>query len=142
MCIRDRALPETTEEQLQDPSYKYIRRVFLYLMAAIPINLIIEQKADFEATFTISGANNVALDLTNFSAEAKIKKNYTSSTSTNFAVVFLDRTAGKLKLTLDSFNTSLLKEGRYVYDIVITNSVGGAKRRVVEGQVTVTPGVT
>ena len=111
-------------------------------MAAIPINLIVEQRADFEATFTISGANNVALDLSNFSAEAKIKKNYTSSTSTNFAVVFLDRTKGQLKLTLDSFNTSLLKEGRYVYDIVITNSVGGAKRRVVEGQVTVTPGVT
>ena len=111
-------------------------------MAAIPINLIIEQRADFEATFTISGANNVALDLTNFSAAAKVKKNYTSSTSTNFAVVFLDRTAGKMKLTMDSFNTGMLKEGRYVYDIVITNSVGGAKRRVVEGQVTVTPGVT
>ena len=41
----------------------------MYLMAAIPINLIVEQRADFEATFTISGANNVALDLTNFSAE-------------------------------------------------------------------------
>ena len=110
-------------------------------MAAIPINLIIEQRADFEATFTISGANNVALDLTNLSAEAKIKKNYTSSTSTNFGIVFLDRTAGKLKLTMNAFNTSLLKEGRYVYDIVLTAN-SGVKTRVVEGQVTVSPGVT
>ena len=110
-------------------------------MAAIPINLIVEQKADFEATFTISGSNNVAIDLTNYSAAAVIKKNYSSSTSTNFGIVFLDRTAGKLKLTMNAFNTSLLKEGRYVYDIVIT-STSGVKTRVVEGQVTVTPGVT
>jgi len=42
---------------------------------------------------------------------------------------------------MNAFNTSLLKEGRYVYDIVITSN-SGVKTRVVEGQVTVTPGVT
>lgn len=111
------------------------------LMAAIPINLVVEQKADFEATFTVTGSNNVALDLTNYTAEAKIKKHYTSSSSTNFGVSFLDRTAGKLKLSMSSFATSLLKPGRYSYDILIT-SPGGVKTRVVEGQVTVTPGIS
>ena len=110
-------------------------------MAAIPINLIVEQKADFEATFTVTGANNVALDLTDYTAEAKIKKHYTSSSSNNFGVSFLDRSAGKLKLSMSSFATSLLKPGRYSYDILIT-SPGGVKTRVVEGQVTVTPGIS
>jgi hypothetical protein len=110
-------------------------------MAAIPINLVIEAKADFEATFTVTGANNVALDLTGYSAEAKIKKNHTSSSFNNFGVSFLDRPAGKLKLSLSSFATSLLKPGRYMYDILIT-SPGGVKTRVVEGQVTVTPGIS
>ncbi len=111
------------------------------VMAAIPINLVIEQRADFEATFTVTGSNNVALNLVDYTAEAKIKKNYTSSTSTNFAVNFLDRTEGKMKLTLNSFATSLLKPGRYSYDILIV-SPGGVKTRVVEGQVTVTPGIS
>ena len=110
-------------------------------MGAIAINLVVEQKADFEATFTVTGSNNVPLDLTGYSAEAKIKKNYTSSSSTNFGVAFLNRPDGKLKLSMSSFATSLLKPGRYSYDILII-SPGGVKTRVVEGQVTLTPGIS
>lgn len=110
-------------------------------MAAIPINLIVEQKADFEAIFTVTGSNNVPLDLTGYTAEAKIKKNYTSSSFTNFGVAFLSRSDGKLKLSMSSFATSLLKPGRYSYDILIT-SPGNVKTRVVEGQITVTPGIS
>ena len=40
-----------------------------------------------------------------------------------------------------SFQTTSLESGRYVYDVLITAS-GGAKTRVVEGQVTVNPSVT
>lgn len=38
-------------------------------------------------------------------------------------------------------NTALLSPGRYLYDLLIT-APGGTKTRVVEGIVTVTPGVT
>jgi hypothetical protein len=110
-------------------------------MAAIPINLVVEQKADFEATFTVTSANNVPIDLTGYSAEAKIKKHHTSSSFTNFGVSFVNRPSGVLKLSMSSFATSLLKPGRYSYDILITSS-GGVKTRVVEGQVTVTPGIS
>ena len=110
-------------------------------MAAIPINLIVEQKADFEATFTISGANNVAFDLTNFRQKQNQEKLYIFYVN-KLCCCIPRQDCRKVEIDNDSFNTSMLKEGRYVYDIVITNSVGGAKRRVVEGQVTVTPGVT
>ncbi len=110
-------------------------------MAAIPINLVVEQKADFEATFNITSANNVALNLTGYTAESKIKKHYSSSSVNNFGVTFLSRPDGKLKLSMSSFATSLLKPGRYSYDILIISS-GGVKTRVVEGQVTVTPGIS
>lgn len=110
-------------------------------MAAIPVNLVVEQGVDFEALFTVTSANNLPLNLTGFTADAKIKKSHTSSSSTNFGVVFLNRLDGKLKLTLGNSFTRMLKSGRYVYDLVITSN-SGVKTRVVEGIVTVSPGVT
>ena len=35
-----------------------------------------------------------------------------------------------------------MKAGRYVYDVEITKTSTGYKTRVIEGQVTVNPGVT
>lgn len=110
-------------------------------MAAIPVNMVIEQGADFEAQFTVTSANNIPLDLTGYTAEAKIRKTHTSSSYNNFGISFLDRPNGKLKLSMSNFATKILKPGRYVYDLVITSG-GGVKTRVAEGIVTVSPGVT
>jgi len=110
-------------------------------MAAIPVNLVVEQGADFEAQFTVTSANNVPLDLTGYTAEAKIRKTHTSSSYNNFGTSFVNRSDGKLKLSMGNFATKILKPGRYVYDLVITSS-GGVKTRVAEGIVTVSPGVT
>jgi hypothetical protein len=110
-------------------------------MAAIPVNLVVEQGADFEAVFTVTAANNVPVNLSGYTADAKIKRSHTSSSSTNFGVVFLNRLDGKIKLTLGNSFTRMLKPGRYVYDLVITSGAG-VKTRVAEGIVTVSPGVT
>jgi hypothetical protein len=39
-------------------------------------------------------------------------------------------------------NTALLTPGRYVYDLVITNSTDNSKTRVIEGTAIVLPSVT
>jgi hypothetical protein len=44
-------------------------------------------------------------------------------------------------LTLLASTTATLEAGRYLYDVVVT-SAGGTKTRVIEGVVTVNPGVT
>jgi len=44
-------------------------------------------------------------------------------------------------MILTDTQTSAIEAGRYVYDLVITDG-SGSKSRVVEGQATVTPGVT
>ena len=46
-----------------------------------------------------------------------------------------------LNLSLTNAQTDALKAGRYVYDLMVTDG-SGSKSRVVEGQATVTPGVT
>lgn len=110
-------------------------------MASIPVNLLIEQGADFEAQFAVTSANNLPLDLTGYTAESKIRKTHTSSTFTNFGIAFVSRPDGKIKLSMGNFATRILKPGRYVYDLVITSS-GGVKTRVAEGIVTISAGVT
>jgi len=110
-------------------------------MAAVPLNLTIEQGSDFDVTFTVRKKNRTPLNLLSYTAESKLKKHYESSESTPFIVTFLDRINGKVLLSMSSATTSTLKEGRYVYDLIIT-SPNGKKSRVVAGSVIVSPGVS
>ena len=64
-----------------------------------------------------------------------------SSTSTAFTASISNASAGEITISLTDSQTTSLEAGRYVYDVLITAS-GGAKTRVVEGQVTVNPSVT
>lgn len=116
--------------------------LFICQMAAIPINLICEKGTDFAATFNIQNeANTTPLNLTGYTAVAKIKKSYTSSTSTDFTVDFPDRYNGQLKVSLDNAATAGLTARRYVYDILLS-APSGTKSRVIEGILEVTPGVS
>ena len=49
---------------------------------------------------------------------------------------------GTISLALTDTQTSALKAGRHVYDIVITNTSSTLKTRVIEGSVLVREGVT
>lgn len=110
-------------------------------MAAIK-NLYIDQGADFNAQITIYDDNNQPWNLTGYTGAAKIRKSYYSSTSVNFTVSFAAaRNTGIIILELPSSQTSALEQGRYLYDVVITN-ISGKKTRVIEGIVTINPGVT
>mgnify|MGYP001162849160 FL=1 len=111
-------------------------------MAAIPLNLLLEKGTDFDATFNIQNEDNTTpLNLTGYTAEAKLKKSYYATASTSFVVDFVDRYNGILKISLTNASTSALDPRRYVYDIVLT-SPQSIKTRVIEGILEVTPGVT
>ncbi len=105
-------------------------------------NLYIDQGADFNAQIQIFDDNNAPWDLTGYTGQAKIKKSYYSTSSIDFTVSFSnDRTSGNIILELSSQQTSQMEQGRYLYDVVITNS-SSKKTRVLEGIVTINPGVT
>ncbi len=110
-------------------------------MATPVFNLILDQYCDFSATITLTDVNGVPINLTGYTAAASMKKSYYSSTTFPFTVEFFDRTRGIIKLKMTSAQTSLLQAGRYVYDVVITDTLL-KKMRVAEGIVTVTEGVT
>ena len=76
--------------------------------------------------------------MTGYSGAAKMKKSHYSSTSHAFTVSI---GTGKVTLAMTAATTAAIEAGRYLYDVVITAS-GGTKTRVIEGLVTINPGVT
>jgi hypothetical protein len=113
-------------------------------MAAVYVNnLVINAGADFSQTFTLESTNNNSvLNLTGYTVESKMRKWSGSSSATTFTTsVISPATSGKISIGLTSGQTSSLKSGRYVYDVVITDG-SSIKYRVIEGMVLVREGVT
>jgi hypothetical protein len=110
---------------------------------AITTNLLIDQGSDFQAVIKLYSTPTTPLDLTNYSGTAQLRKSYESTTSTaTFTVAIPVPSNGEIYLTMGHSSTAVLKYGRYVYDVLITDTSTGTKTRAVEGIVTVMPSVT
>lgn len=107
---------------------------------AIKANLVIDQGNDFVANIDLSDPTGAVYDLSGYTVAAQMRKNYASSSATSFGSSH-NSNGGQITLTLSHATTETLDPGRYLYDVEITSS-GGTKTRVVEGIVTVTPGIT
>lgn len=112
-------------------------------MAAVYVNnLIINAGSNFSQTFTLESSDtNSPLNLTGYTVESQMRKYSGSSTAINFtSSIILPETLGKILISLTATQTTNLKPGRYVYDVLITT--GSVKTRVIEGMVLVRDGVT
>ena len=107
---------------------------------AIKANIVIDQGTDFSAAVDLIDVDGNVFDLTGYSIASQMRKNYTSSVATTFTVSH-NGSGGQILLFLINIATATIEPGRYLYDVEIT-SPGGVKTRVVEGIVTVTPGMT
>jgi len=111
-------------------------------MAVYVVNLVIDQGVDFTQTFNLeNSASNSALNLTNYTGSAQLRKHASSSKSYTFAVSFPDRLNGTVNITMTDEITKRIKSGRYIYDVILTD-VDGLKERVVEGSVLVRESAT
>lgn len=113
-------------------------------MAAVYVNnLVINAGSDFSQTFTLEGSDtNSAYNLSGYTVDSQMRKWSGSSSAITFTSSILSpATDGKIYLRLTAAQTSNIKPGRYVYDVVITDAYE-TKNRVIEGMVLVTEGVT
>ena len=114
-------------------------------MAVYVANLQVNQGSDFSQTFNLANTiGDTSFNLTGYAVEAKMKKHAAAaaSTATQFTCTIENATNGTISLALTDTQTSALKAGRHVYDIVITNTSSTLKTRVIEGSVLVREGVT
>lgn len=110
-------------------------------MSVYVVNLIIDQGADFQQTFDLTATNGQPLNLTGYTAAAQMRKHSGSKKAYEFTVTFTDRESGQIKLSMVDTTTRLIKSGRYVFDIILTDS-NLEKVKVLEGQVLLRSSVT
>jgi hypothetical protein len=106
---------------------------------AIKANLVIDQRTDYSTSINLTDDDGNVVDLTGYTANSQIRKTHTSSSSVSFTTT-VSGTQGLIILSLTDTQTANLVPGRYVYDVLITS--GSLTSRILEGIVTVTPGVT
>tara|TARA_Y100000114_G_scaffold127205_1_gene123776 strand:+ start:876 stop:1214 length:339 start_codon:yes stop_codon:yes gene_type:complete len=105
-------------------------------------NLQMDQGADFTTTINLDNVDGTNFDLTGYTVKSQLAKTYASTTKTTISASITNASGGEITLTMSNSATSALAAGRYVYDVEITQTSGGAKTRVIEGQITVHPQVT
>lgn len=109
-------------------------------MAAVT-NLKIDQGASFSSDITVTNTDGDAVDLTGFTAEAKLAKSH-GATQTSFTTSITNASGGIITISLNDSQTSALEApSRYVYDVYITKTADSTVTRVIEGVITVSPEV-
>ena len=107
---------------------------------AIKANIVIDQGTTFQTTINVTDNNDDIVNLTGYTGAAQLRKHFTSTTSYAFAVA-ISPAIGTVTLSMTANSTANVVAGRYVYDCELTDT-NGAVTRLLEGIVTVTPGVT
>ena len=108
---------------------------------AVYANLFVDQGTDFMSTINLEGGTGAAYGLTGYTIRAQMRKTYTSTRAVDFIANITEPALGIAQIELSAEQTSLLKAGRYVYDVEVI-SPDGTVYRVVEGQIDVAPRVT
>lgn len=107
---------------------------------ALKANITIDQGTSFATTIDVTDEDGNVIDLTGYTGAAQMRKHYTSTTYYAFTVSITAGT-GEVTLSMTANATNNVAAGRYVYDCELTDG-SGTVSRLVEGIVTVTPGVT
>ena len=91
-------------------------------MAVFSTNLIIYKHTDFEQTFVLEdGLSNSAKDLTGFTGTCRMQRTLNLGSLTGFTVTFVNRSNGKVRISLTNAQTANLADGKYFYELMLTD---------------------
>jgi len=111
-------------------------------MAVFSTNLVIYKYTDFEQTFILEDSStNSAKDLTGFTGTCRMQRTLNLGSLTGFTVTFTNRLNGKVRISLSNTQTGEIEEGKYFYELVLTDP-NNIVERVIEGTVIVKHPVT
>jgi hypothetical protein len=112
-------------------------------MAAGYLELYIEQGEDFSVNITLDSLNGEPYNLTNINIKSDIRKSYWSSNvAASFSANVANTQLGVLNLSLPANTSTIMRSGRYVYDVFITNTFDNTRSKVLEGMIHLDPSST
>jgi hypothetical protein len=105
-------------------------------------NLYINQGADWFDSLDFANDDNTPLNITGYTFESAFRTSYyTANTSGNLTVTIVNSVAGNTILSMNAATSANVAAGVYVYDVVMIDTFG-ITTRVLQGQLTIKPGVT
>jgi len=111
-------------------------------MAVYVNNITLNTGEYFSRDFYLDNIDGTPLDLTGYTAASQMRKHPESVKQTaDFNVGFIDRANGRIRVSLATTSTKLVKPGRYVWDVMFTDS-SNKKSIVIEGNVLATQDIT
>tara|TARA_B100001989_G_scaffold231649_1_gene190447 strand:+ start:315 stop:695 length:381 start_codon:yes stop_codon:yes gene_type:complete len=111
-------------------------------MAVFSTNLLIYKHTDFEQTFVLEDSQtNSFKDLTDFTGTCKMQRTLNLGSLTSFTLAFTNRIRGKIRISLTDDQTAVIEEGKYFYELMLTDP-NDVTERVIEGIVIVKHPVT
>ena len=108
----------------------------------------IDQSTDCAIELHLTDESGAKKDLSNYSVNSKLKKNYNSDSddTTLFTTIIANpATDGIVTLQLTNTQTDSLRAGRYVYDVELSYLDSDSNtiiERILEGRIQITPSVT
>ena len=113
-------------------------------MSAGKYNILCEQGATFSQVITWTDSEDVAIDLTDYTAKMQVRRSEASPNSslelsTENGGISLN-SSGEVSLTISSADTADISSGQYVYDLEMTT--GETTTRLIQGTFTVSAEVT
>jgi small basic protein len=103
-------------------------------------DIVIDQGTTFSTILNLTDQNGDMLNLSGYIANSQIKQWYTSYSSVTMNAV-VNSLSGQITLSLTANQTANMWPGRYVYDVIVTDSSNNVSR-IVEGEVTLNAAVT
>jgi len=92
-------------------------------MAVYVNNITLNTGEYFSRDFYLDNINGTPLNLSGYTAASQMRKHPESVNATaDFNVGFIDRANGRIRVSLATTTTRLVKPGRYVWDVMFTES--------------------
>jgi hypothetical protein len=107
------------------------------------VELFIDQGATFNSIINLADdLTNTNLNIDSYIVTGQLRRSYYSANaSANLFCYVSDAANGQISISLTAGQTANLKPGRYVFD-VMAGTPANAVNRIIEGIITVSPGVT
>lgn len=107
------------------------------------VELYMDQGATFNNIINLADdVTNATLNISGYTVRSQMRRSYYSANATaNISCTISNSANGEITMSLPAESTANIKAGRYLFDLETVNP-GGVVTRVLEGIITVTPGVT
>lgn len=105
--------------------------------------LYMDQGATFNNTLNLTDdVTNATINVSGYTVRSQMRRSYYSANaSANITCTITGASNGEITMSLTDGQTANIKAGRYLFDVE-TVDTGGVVTRILEGIITVTPGVT